>query len=88
MDAPVEQQPLVKAAQATQLARRRTLVDAVAAQMLQKCRHILLRRRQQHAVTPLDELGKGLQVAVVGLAGQRTKPFFHAQIGLVVLQQR
>ena len=88
MDAPVEQEPLVKAAQAAQLARRRTLVDAVAAQMLKKCRHILLRRRQQHAAAPLDELGKGLQVAVVGLAAQRPQPFFHAQIRLVVLQQR
>jgi chorismate mutase len=88
MDAPVKQQPLVKAAQAAQLARRRTLVDAVAAQMLQKGRHILLSRRQQHAVAALDELGKGLQVAVIGLAGERAQPLFHAQIGLVVLQQR
>jgi hypothetical protein len=88
MDAPVEQQPLVKAAQAAQLARRRALVDAVGAQMLEKGRHILLHRRQQHAAAPLDELGKGLQVAVVGLAGERAQPFFHAQIGLVVLQQR
>ncbi len=88
MDAPVEQQPLVKAAQAAQLARRRTLIDAVVAQMLEEGRDILLHRRQQHAVAALDELGKGLQVADVGLAGKRTKPFFHAQIGLVVLQQR
>ena len=88
MDAPVQQQPLVKAAQAAQFARRRTLIDAVAAQMLQKSRHILLRRRQQNAVASLDELGKGLQIAVIGLARQRPQPLFHAQIGLIVLQQR
>ena len=88
MDAPVEQQPFVEAAQTAQLARRRTLVDAVGAQMLEKGRHILLHRRQQHAAAPLDELGKGLQVAVVGLTGERTQAFFHAQIGLVVLQKR
>ena len=88
MDAPVEEQPFVKAAQAAQLARRRTLDDVVAAQVFKKGRHILLRCRQQYAMAALDELGKGLQVAVVGLAGQRAKPFFHAQIGLVVLQQR
>ena len=88
MDAPVEQEPLVKAAQAAQLARRRALIDAVGAQMLEKGRHILLHRGQQYAAAPLDELGKGLQVAVVGLAGERTQAFFHAQIGLVILQKR
>ena len=86
MNAPVQQKPLVKAAQAAQLACYRARVDAVAAQMLEKSRHILLRGRQQNAVTVLDELGKGLQIAVVGLAGQRAQPFFHAQIGLIVLQ--
>ena len=36
----------------------------------------------------LDEFGKGLQIAVVGFAGERTQPFFHAQIRLVVMQER
>ena len=56
--------------------------------MIEKSRHILLRHRQQHAVPLLDKLGEDLQIAVVGLAGERTQPFFHAQIGLVFLQQR
>jgi hypothetical protein len=34
----------------------------------------------------VDELGKGLQVAVIGLAGKRAQPFLHTQVYLVVLQ--
>ena len=86
MNSPIQQKPLVKTAQAAQLAGRGARVDAVAAQMFEKSRHILLGGRQEHAVAVLDELGKGLQVAVVGLAGQGAQPFFHAQVGLVVLQ--
>jgi len=88
MNAPVQQQPLVESAQATQLARRRARVDAVAAQIFKKCGYILLHRRQQYAVPALDELRKGLQVAVVGLAGERAQPLLHAQIRLVILQER
>ena len=88
MDAAVEQQPLVKAAQATELARRRARLDAVLAQMFEERRHVLLRRRQQHAVPALDELGEGVQVAEIGLAGEWSQSFLHAQIGLVVLQKR
>ena len=39
-------------------------------------------------MTAFNEFGKGLQVAVVGLAGERPQPFFHAKVNLVVLQQR
>jgi hypothetical protein len=39
-------------------------------------------------VPTLNELGKGLQVAVIRLAGERAQAFFHAQIRLVVLQER
>jgi hypothetical protein len=60
----------------------------MTAQMFEKSRHILLRCCQQNALAPLNELGEGLQVAVVGLAGQWPQPFFHAQIRLVVLQKR
>ena len=88
MDAPVEQQPLVKATQAAELARRRARVDAVLAQVLEKRRHILLRRGQQDAVPALEKFGKGFQIAVVRLAGQWPQPFFHAQIRLIILQER
>ena len=63
MNAPVQQQPLVKAAQAAQLPRRRTRVNAMFPQVLEKCRHILLRGRQQHSLAALNKLRKCLQVA-------------------------
>ena len=46
MDAPVQQQPLVKAAQAAQLARRGTRIDGMVAQVFEERGHILLRRGQ------------------------------------------
>ena len=55
--------------------------------MLKKRRHILLYRRYQHALPTLQKFGKRLQIAVVGLAGQRAQPLFHAKIRLVVLQE-
>jgi hypothetical protein len=39
-------------------------------------------------MTALDEFGEDLQIAVIGLAGQWAKAFFHAQIGLVIFQKR
>ena len=87
MDPAIQQQPLVESPQATQLPRRAPRVNRVGAQVLQKARHILLRRRHQHTLPALQELGKRLQVAVIGLAGQWTQPFFHGKIRLVVLQK-
>ena len=88
MNAAVQQQPLVESAQAAQLARRGTRVDAMVPQMLKKRRHILLHRRQQHALTILDKLGECLQIAVVGLASKRAQALLYSQIDLVVLQER
>ena len=87
MDAAVEQQPLVKAAQATQLARRRAGVDAVIAQVFEEAGHIASARPSAAPVAALQELGKGPEVAQIGLAGERPQPFLHAQIGLVILQE-
>src|ERR1022692_2461675 len=56
--------------------------------MLEESRDVLLRRRQQHAMPRLDELGKRIQVAEIRLASERAQPFLHAQIGLIVLQKR
>ena len=88
MNAAVQQQPLVKAAQAAQLARRGTRIDAVGAQVFEEARHILLHGRQQHPVPGFQKLGKGPQVAQVGFAGERPQAFLHAQIRLVILQER
>ena len=60
----------------------------MVAQVFKKGRYILLRRRQQYPVATFDELGKGFQVAVIGLAGKRTKSLLNAQIRLVILQER
>ena len=88
MDTSIKQEPLVKAAQTAQLAGRRAGVDPVAAEMLKKCRDILLDSGKQDAVALFEELGKGLQVAAVGLAGEGPQSLLHAQIGLVVQQER
>jgi len=72
MDAPVKQQPLVKSAQAAQLARGRTLVDAVDAQVFQKSSHVLLRGGQKYAMSTFNKLREGLQVAVIRFASERT----------------
>ena len=55
--------------------------------MLEESRDVLLCRRQQHAMPRLDELGKRIQVAKICLTSERTQPFLHAQIGLVILQE-
>ena len=56
--------------------------------MLKESPHILLRRRDQNSLASLNELGKGLQVVVVCLAGKRPQPLLHSKIDLIVLQQR
>jgi hypothetical protein len=81
MNTAIEQQPLVKAAQATELARRRTGIDAVGAQMLEKCRHVGLESRNQDRVAPFKQFGEDAQIAEVGLARERAKSFFDTEIG-------
>ena len=88
MNAAVEQQPLVKAAQAAQLARRGARVDAVVAQMLEKRSHIRPAAVSSTALRLSRNSAKVLRSLSIGLAGERAKPFFHAQIGLIVLQKR
>ena len=80
VDAAIEQKPLVKAAQAAELARRGTRIDAMVAQVLEEAGHILLHGRQQHAMPGLQKLGKRPEVAQVGFAGERPQPFLHPQI--------
>ena len=86
-DAAIEQQPLVKAAQAAQFPRRRTGIDIVIPQMLEKAGHVLLRGIEQHRVLDFKEFRERSQVAEVGFARERPQTFLHAQIGLVVLEQ-
>ncbi len=35
-----------------------------------------------------DELGEGSEITKIRLTSERTQPFFHAQIGLVIVQKR
>ena len=84
MNAAVEQQPFVKAAQTAQLARSGAGVDVVAAQMIEQRGDVGLDRCKQHGVAALEELGKDAQIAEIGLAGERAKSFFHTEIGCIV----
>ena len=85
MDAAVEQKPFVKAAQAAQLARSGAGIDAVGAEMLEKGGDIVLGGGEQNGVALLKKLGKDAQIAEIGLASKRTKSFFHAKIGGIVV---
>ena len=87
MDAAVEQEPVVKAAQAAELARGGAGIDGVGAKVFEKGGDILLRGGEQRAVALLKKLGEGLQVAVVGFAGERTQAFFYAKVDLIALKQ-
>ena len=88
MNAPVEQQPLVKS---------RAGSSACAPPSAHRCRDCAdvratpprrpARRQQQH-VAALEKLGKDAQIAQVGFAGERAKPFLHAKIVAVILQKR
>ena len=42
----------------------------------------------QQAMSLIEKLRKGPQITQVGFAGQRPQSFFHAQIRLIILQQR
>jgi hypothetical protein len=88
MNAPVEQQPLVKAAQAAELARSGARVNAMLTQVLEECGYIGFNGRKQNTVALLKEFCEGAQIAEIGLTGEWTQAFFHAQIRLVVLEKR
>ncbi len=88
MNAAVKQQPLIEAAHAAQLACCRTGLNAVRSQVFEKGCNILLRRSEQNPVAGFNEFGKRLQVAVVCFAGERAQPLLHAQVDLVVVQER
>jgi hypothetical protein len=55
--------------------------------MFEKSGYVLLGCGQKNSMTALQELGEGLEVAVVGLAGKRAQAFFDAQIGHVLAKQ-
>ena len=84
MDAAIEKEPFVKAAQTAQLARRGAGVDVVVAQVIEKRGDIGLGCFKEHGVALLEQLGKDAQVAEIGLASERAKSFFHTKIGCVV----
>jgi hypothetical protein len=87
MNALVEKKPFIETAQATEFPRRRAGIDTVRPQVLKKTADILFRGSQEGSIALFEELGKGAQIALVGLAGERTKALFYAQIYLVFLQK-
>ena len=88
MDAAIEEEPLVKAAEATELSRAGACVDVVRTEMIEECGNILLGGIDEHAVARLEEFGEGLEVAVVSLTGERAQALFYAEINLIVVKQR
>ena len=74
----VEQQPFIKSAQATQLARRRARFNAVIAQVLKESRHIVFRGFQEHTIPAFKELGKDPKVTEICFAGERSQALFYS----------
>ena len=87
MDAAVEEEPLVKAADTAEFACGGAGVDAVGAEVLEERRYVLLRTGEQDAVAGFEELGEGFEVAIVSFAGERAQSFFDAQVGHVFAEQ-
>jgi len=87
VNAPVQKEPFVKSADAAQLAGGRAGVDTVGAEGFDEGGDVLLRGVEEHSVAAFEELRKGLHIAVVGLAGERTEALFDAQVGEVLPQQ-
>jgi len=85
MNAAVEKQPLVKAAQATQLTGYGTRVNAVVAQMLEQSSDVGLGGFEKHGIAALEKLREDVQVTEIGLASKRTKSFLYAKIGLIFI---
>ena len=85
MDAAIEEKPFVKAAQAAQLARGGAGIDVVGAEVIEKCGDVGLDGGEQDGVAVFKELGKDVQIAEIGLAGERAKSFFHTKIGSVIV---
>ena len=56
-------------------------------QMLQESRYILASRRGQDRFPAVQKFGKGLQIAVLGLARKRPQPLLNTKICLVILQE-
>ena len=57
------------------------------AQVLEKAGYILLRGRKQHTETSFQKLGKSMQVAIIGLDGERPQTFLDPQVSHVFAQQ-
>jgi hypothetical protein len=57
-------------------------------QVFEESGNITLHGLDQQTVLLVQKLGKRLQIAQVGFARERTQSFFHAQVRLVLLQQR
>jgi len=87
MDAAIEEEPLVEAADATELAGGGTGIDAVDAEVLEERGNVLLRTGEQDAVAGFEVLGEGVEVAQIGFAGERAQAFFDAQVGHVLANQ-
>ncbi len=86
MDAAVEEEPLVEAAQAAELARGGAGVDAVGAEVLEETGDVLLDGGEQGCVAAFKKLGEGVEVAGVGFAGERPQAFLDAHVVPIVLE--
>lgn len=87
MDAAVEKKPFIEAADAAEFAGSGARVDAVIAKVAKEVAYVLLAGGEQDAVTVLEEFGKGIEVARVGLASEWTEASFDPQVGAVFGEQ-
>jgi len=85
MDAAIEKEPFVEAAETTELARGGTRIDGVGAEVIEEGGDVGLDGGDEDGVAVFKELGEDAQIAEVGLAGERAKSFFYAKIAGVVV---
>jgi hypothetical protein len=85
MNAAIEKQPFIKAAQTAQLARRGAGIDVVGAEVVEKGGDVGLGCGEEDGVAVFKKLGKDAQIAEVGFASERAKSFFHAKIGGIIV---
>jgi len=77
IDPAVEQKPLIKSTQATQLARGRSRFDSVDAHVLEERSHFFLSGVEPYAIPAFEELGKDPEVTEICFAGERSQALFY-----------
>jgi len=87
VDALVEEEPFVESANAAEFAGGGAGINSVGAEVFEEGGYVLLEGVEEDAVAFFEEFGKGVEVAVVGFAGEGAEAFFYAQVDSVFTKE-